>query len=79
MSNRRRLALSFSTDLVNWTYAGMVAVGPCDNGSRHYATMKIQGKDLIIVSRSGDSNASTAHNGNIVTFHRVKNFRKLVY
>jgi len=31
------------------------------------------------VSRSGDENARTAHDGNIVTFHRVRNFRSLVY
>ena len=79
MNARRRLALSFSPDLLHWTFAGLVAVGPTDHSARHYATMIIDGDDLCIVSRSGDENAKTAHDGNIVTFHRVRNFRSLIY
>jgi hypothetical protein len=41
--------------------------------------MLIDGEDLCIVSRSGDEHARTAHDGNIITFHRVRNFRSLVY
>lgn len=79
MQERRRLALSYSPDLLRWTFAGLVAVGPSDHSARHYATMIIDGDDICIVSRSGDLRARTAHDGNIVTFHRVKDFRKLVY
>ena len=79
MNARRRLALSFSPDILHWTFAGMVAVGPANNAARHYATMIIDGEDLAIVSRSGDLRARGAHDGNLVTFHRVKDFRSLVY
>ena len=79
MSYRRRLALSYSPDLLRWTFAGLVAVGPTDHSARHYATMIQDGDDLFIVSRSGDERARTAHDGNIVTFHRIKDFRKLIY
>ena len=79
MSPRRRLALSYSPDLLRWTFAGLVAVGPSDNGSRHYATMIIHGDDLLIVSRSGDERAKTAHDNNLTTFHKVSDFRSLVY
>lgn len=79
MNYRRRLALSYSPDLLRWTFAGMVAVGPTDHSARHYATMIQDGDDLFIVSRSGDEKARTAHDGNIVTFHRIKDFRKLIY
>ena len=79
MQERRRLALSYSPDLLRWTFAGLVAVGPSDHSARHYATMIVDGDDLCIVSRSGDLAARTAHDGNIITFHRVKDFRKLVY
>ncbi|MBP5218896.1 MAG: exo-alpha-sialidase [Bacteroidales bacterium] len=79
MNYRRRLALSYSPDLLRWTFAGLVAVGPTDHSARHYATMVLDGDDLFIVSRSGDAKARTAHDGNIITFHRVKDFRKLVY
>ena len=79
MHERRRLALSYSPDLLHWTFAGLVAVGPADNGARHYATMMVDGDDLVIVSRSGDERAKNAHDGDIVTFHRVSDFRKLVF
>ena len=78
MQERRRLALSYSPDLLRWTFAGLVAVGPTDHSARHYATMIIDGDNLCIVSRSGDEHARTAHDGNIITFHRVKGFRRLV-
>ena len=41
--------------------------------------LAIDGDDLVIVSRSGDEQARNAHDGNLVTFHRVRNFRSLVY
>ena len=65
--------------MVDWCFAGMVAMGESALESRHYGDMIIDGDDLLIVSRSGDKDAATAHNGNIITFHRVKNFRDLVY
>ena len=79
MNYRRRLALSYSPDLLKWTFAGLVAVGPSDNAARHYASMIIHGDDLLIVSRSGDERARNSHDGNLVTFHRVKDFRSLIY
>ncbi len=79
MNYRRRLALSYSPDLLKWTFAGLVAVGPSENAARHYASMIIYGDDLLIVSRSGDERARNSHDGNLVTFHRVKNFRSLTY
>ena len=79
MNYRRRLALSYSPDLLKWTLAGLVAVGPADNAARHYASMIIHGDDLLIVSRSGDERARNSHDGNLVTFHRVKDFRDLTY
>ena len=76
---RRRLTLHFSKNLVDWCFAGLVAVGEVEKASRHYACMAIQGEDLLILSRSGDHRAASAHNGNLITLHRVKNFRELVY
>lgn len=79
MNYRRRLALSYSPDLLKWTFAGLVAVGQADNAARHYASMIIHGDDLLIVSRSGDERARNSHDGNLVTFHRVKDFKDLIY
>ncbi|MDR0352319.1 MAG: glycoside hydrolase [Opitutaceae bacterium] len=78
-NERQRLALHFSKNMVDWCFAGLVAVGPGNKGSRHYASMDIDGDDLVILARSGDRNAKSAHEGNLITFHRVRNFRALVY
>ena len=76
VAERRRLALSFSKDLLTWTFAGLIAVGPSNNGARHYATCMISGDDLFVLSRSGDEHAKNAHDNNLTTFHRVADFRK---
>jgi hypothetical protein len=78
-NERRRLQLHFSKNMVDWCFAGLVAVGPVEKGSRHYASMAIDGADLVVLSRSGDARARSAHDGNLITFHRIPDFRKLVY
>ena len=78
-NQRSRLVLHFSTNMVDWCFAGLVAAGELEIESRHYGSMVIDGENLCILSRSGDKRAASAHNGNLITFHTVKNFRKLVY
>ena len=78
-NERRRLALHFSRNMVDWCFAGLVAVGPVAKASRHYASMTIDGDDLVVLSRSGDERAKNAHDGNLITFHRVRQFRELGY
>lgn len=78
-NERRRMQLHFSRNMVDWCFAGLVAVGPVEQGSRHYASMIVDGDDLHVLSRSGDEKACNAHNGNLITFHTVKDFRGLVY
>ncbi len=78
-NERHRLQLHFSRNMVDWQFAGIVAIGPSPKQSRHYASMVIAGEDLLVLSRSGDARASCAHNGNLITFHRVKDFRSLIY
>lgn len=78
-NERNRMQLHFSKNLVDWCFAGIVAIGKTQKCSRHYASMAIDGENLIIASRSGDENAASAHNGNFISFHTVKNFRSLVY
>jgi len=78
-NERRRLVLHFSKNMIDWCFSGIVAIGPSEKESRHYCSMAIDDDDLLIVSRSGDEKAANAHNGNLITFHRVKNFRSLVY
>jgi hypothetical protein len=35
--------------------------------------------DLVILSRSGDKRAKNPHDGNLITFHTIEDFRELVY
>lgn len=78
-NERRRLQLHFSRNCVDWCFAGLVAMGEVEQASRHYASMIIDGDDLHVLSRSGDERACTAHDGNLITFHTVRDFRGLVY
>ncbi|MDO8885575.1 hypothetical protein, partial [Candidatus Oleimmundimicrobium sp.] len=78
-NERRRLVLHFSKNMIDWCFAGVVAIGPSERSARHYCQMVIKEDDLLIMSRSGDLEAKDAHNGNIATFHKVENFRELVY
>ena len=76
---RRRLQLGFSKNMMDWCFAGIVASGKTVVESRHYASMAIDGEDLVIVSRSEAKNDMSPHNGDMITFHRVTDFRSLVY
>lgn len=78
-NERHRLVLHFSKNMMDWCFAGLVCTGASPKESRHYASMCVDGDDLCILSRSGDARAHSAHNGNLITFHRVKDFRQLVY
>lgn len=78
-NERHRMVLHFSKNLVDWVFAGLVAKGDTPGQARHYAAMAIDGDDLVILSRSGDHRARNAHDGNLITFHRIQNFRDLIY
>ncbi len=78
-NERHRLQLHFSKNCVDWCFAGIVAIAPDAGQGRHYASMVIDGDDLHVLSRSGDHRAKSAHDGNLITFHSVRDFRKLVY
>ncbi len=42
-----------------------------------YAGPLIDGDDLLILSRTSSSEAGSQHDADLVTFHRVRNFRSL--
>lgn len=78
-NERHRLVLHFSKNCVDWCFAGRVADSGADKQARHYASMSIDGDDLHVLSRSGDARAHGPHDGNLITFHTVNDFRALVY
>ena len=57
-AGRRRLQLHFSKNMVDWCLAGVVAAGPVEQASRLYASMAVDGDDLVIPSRSGAERAT---------------------
>lgn len=78
-NERQRMQLHFSRNLFDWCFAGIVADGGSAGQARSYASMIIDGEDLCLLCRSGDSRAKSAHNGNLITFHKVPDFRKRAY
>ena len=78
-NERHRLTLHFSKNCVDWCFACRVADSGACNQARSYASMAIDGDDLHVLSRSGDARASSAHDGNLILFQTVKDFRGLVY
>jgi len=79
---RNALALVNSPDLRQWTVRCVVLYHP--DTERHafqYADWQFDGDDLIVVSRTAfddaDGGAASQHDANYLTFHRIKNFRKL--
>lgn len=77
-NERRRLQLHYSRNTIDWIFAGIVAAGEAEQAARHYASMVIEGDDLLVLSRSGDVRAKHAHDVNLITFHRIADFRELV-
>lgn len=78
-NERQRLVLHFSKNCIDWCFAGLVDAVESPTMSRSYASMAINGEDLIILSRSGDEQAVSAHNGNVIFCHRIEHFRELIY
>jgi hypothetical protein len=78
-NERHTLALHYSRNCVDWCLAGIVARGETPQQARHYASACIDGDDLHVLSRSGDHRARSAHDGNLITFHTMRDFRALVY
>jgi hypothetical protein len=81
-SIRNTLVLKSSSDLKNWTVHQVLLHHPdvLKHGFQ-YIDWQFEGKDIIFLSRTAwDDEFGGAHNfhdANYLTFHRIKNFRKL--
>ncbi len=78
-NERHRLVLHFSRNCMDWCFAGVIDKTDDPRQSRSYPTMVIDGDDLLVLARSGDQNAKNAHDGNLLTLHRIPRFRHLMY
>ena len=75
-NERRFLMLFYGVDALNWFPAGCVAMWPSPSQAFNYTTPLIDGEDMLIVSRTSRSGRNQ-HDNDLVTFHRLPNFRSL--
>jgi len=79
---RNTLVLKSSSDLRNWT-VNKVLLHHSDvlKHGFQYADWQFDGRDIIFLSRTSYNDefggADDFHNANYLTFHRIKNFRRL--
>jgi hypothetical protein len=78
-NQRNAIALHFSRNCVDWCFAGIISRGESERHARNYPAFAFDRRDLLVVARSGDDDAVDCQYTNLITFHRVKNFRDLLY
>ncbi|OGV62696.1 MAG: hypothetical protein A3K19_13610 [Lentisphaerae bacterium RIFOXYB12_FULL_65_16] len=78
-NERKRIALYFSRNCMDWCFAGLVADAVGTKRSHFHCSTVIDGEDLIMLMRTADAAAVNEHNSNTITFHRIREFRKLAY
>lgn len=81
-SVRNTLVIKSSEDLIYWTVHDILLYHPdVQKHGFQYIDWQFDGKDIIYLSRTAyDDETGGAHNyhdANYLTFHRIKNFRKL--
>jgi len=74
-----RLVLHYSSNLIDWSFAGLIDDSKDDTKPRRCGSMAIHGSDLFIVTSSGDENCRDAGHPNQILFHVVPEFRQLTY
>lgn len=78
-NERSRIALYFSKNCMDWCLAGLVADAGLEKRSYFHGSTLIDGDDLLLLMRESDAQAVNTHNSNLITFHRVRQFRRWFY
>ncbi len=78
-NERRRMALYFSRNCVDWCFAGLITAAGDMGHSHYHGSTVIDGDDLVLMMRTSDDDAVNEHNSNLITCHRVRGFRELAY
>lgn len=74
---RRLMTLACSFDGMDWLPLGYTVIWPKMRQGSNYSTPVIYGDDLLIITRTS-RDALNQHDNDLITFHRIKNFRDLV-
>ncbi|WP_127585277.1 sialidase family protein [Paenibacillus koleovorans] len=75
-NDRRYMMLWYACDALNWFPAGCIAKAEKLTQSFMYPSVVIDGDDLVITSRTSH-HAVDQHDADLVTLHRVRDFRAL--
>jgi len=75
-NDRRFLMLWYGCDGLNWFPAGCIARARQLDESFMYPSMVVDGEDLAVLSRTS-RDARHYHDSDLLTFHRVRDFRSL--
>ncbi|MCY4118252.1 MAG: hypothetical protein OXF55_15285 [Caldilineaceae bacterium] len=75
-NERRILMLMYSLDALNWFQAGCVAMSSSIFDAFSYASQLIRGDEMLVISRTSQGGYNQ-HDTNLVTLHRIANFRQL--
>lgn len=74
----RILMLMYSIDALNWFQAGCIAMAPKLRQSFMYASLLVDGQDMLVLSRTSRE-GQDQHDADQCTFHRVRDFRRLAH
>lgn len=75
-NDRRFLMLFYSIDSLNWFQAGCIAKASNPRKSFMYPVADLDGDDIVLISRTS-VNGRDQHDADLVTFHRIRDFRSL--
>lgn len=78
---RNLLTLMVSDDLEHWEVAEDIIDKRNEDHQKvglQYVDFEIEGDDIIFLCRTAMNNANDYHNTNYQTFHKIKDFRKLI-
>ena len=73
--------LLVSDDGKNWRVAFDIIdkrAEDCTKVGFQYISMAVEGDDLVFLCRTAMNGADSYHNSNYITFHRIKDFRRLI-
>jgi hypothetical protein len=75
---RRVLVMAVSDDMDKWRIAHIIEGDPNINNAFSYADFFFSGDDIYLLSRTGYNGTPNLHDTNMVTFHKVLNFRQYI-
>lgn len=73
---RKRLVMAVSNDLNAWRIVYEIADARGTEDAYSYPDFIFSGEDILLLSRTAYNGAKNNHDTNMITFHKIKNFRQ---